>query len=72
MQPWAYTAIECYGCSSCDTYPLNPIAYTNMTMWGDDGMAVTPAWVPHQGKYHWCNEAATVASPEDVTFTFQK
>ena len=28
LQPWAYNTLECYGCSGCDTYPTEPVTFT--------------------------------------------
>ena len=29
LQPWAYSAVvECYGCSGCETYPTQPVVFS--------------------------------------------
>jgi len=31
-QPWAYNAIECYGCRGCGTYPTAPTYFTKLQL----------------------------------------
>jgi hypothetical protein len=71
-QPWSYTAVECYYCSGCSTYPDNTLTFSGMKMADSKGNVITPSWTAHEGKYHWCNEHATIVSPAQVQFTFQQ
>jgi len=68
-QPWAYTTIECYGCSGCGTEPTQPILFTKMTLTDSSG-SVSPTWKTFQSPNPICNTRAVVVSPAAVTYDF--
>jgi len=75
-QPWAFTTIECYGCSSsfggdgCDYLPTSPIHFTKMLLTAH-GRTVTPQWQALISPNPICNTAATIISPQKVDYNFQ-
>lgn len=72
-QAWAYTAVECYGCTGCSTYPADELKYYNMQLWDLEGKAITPQWEDKVEKsIHWCNEGVKTQNPSEVTYNFQK
>jgi hypothetical protein len=68
-QPWAYTTVECYGCSGCDTEPTSPIAFTYMYL-SANSEPVTPQWQAFQSPTPICDTTAVIVSPSTVDFTF--
>jgi hypothetical protein len=71
-QPWAYTTLECYGCTACNTYPLKPISFTGMSL-TSQGKPVLPLWkvTPKKPEQVFCGEKAVVNTPGDVQINFQ-
>jgi len=71
-QPWAYNTVECYGCTSCSTFPANsPCYFTDLAIQSGT-QKVTPQWKvnPKPSRNHFCKENVVVQSPSTVTFTF--
>jgi len=68
-QPWAYTTVECYGCSGCSTEPTQPIKFTQMTLTDASG-SVSPTWQAFQSPNPICNTRAVINSPSSVTYDF--
>ena len=75
-QAWAFTTIECYGCtdsfggSGCSYLPTQPIHFTKMSLVAH-GRAVTPKWQALVSPNPICNTAATILAPNTVDYTFQ-
>jgi len=71
-QPWAYNTLECYGCSGCGTFPLNPIEFRELVLTAN-GTIVTPTWKinPKPSKLKQCNEIPVVNGPDSVDIDFQ-
>jgi len=70
-QPWAYTTVECYGCTGCATEPVNPVQFTNLVL-TSGGQPVTPQWKAFQSPHPICDTTAHINSPSSVTMTFGK
>jgi len=68
-QPFAYTTIECYGCSGCSTEPVQPISFTKMSL-TSQGNPITPSWSAFQSPHPICNTTAHITNGEVVTYTF--
>jgi len=68
-QPWAYTTVECYGCSGCPTEPTQSIQFTSLTL-NQGSSPVTPQWQAFQSPNPICDTTAVINSPESVTMTF--
>ena len=48
IQPWAYNTLECYGCDGCDTYPKNPVTFTDNKLYqAGKELKVRNCHVPH-------------------------
>jgi hypothetical protein len=44
-QPWAYNTLECYGCTSCQSYPdKSPALFTDIALYSK-GQLITPEWI---------------------------
>jgi len=69
-QPWAYTALEVYGVSSCKQYPTNSINFTAMAITDNTNKPLSPQWVAHVGQEPACKEQAVINSPSSVTILF--
>jgi len=74
-QPWAYTTIECYGCSSafgndCSYLPTKPIHFTGMTLKSSRSI-ISPVWSAVVSPNPICNTQAHIISPAKVDFSFQ-
>jgi hypothetical protein len=76
LQPWAYSAVaECYGCDGCETYPKEPIVFSNNSLFQGGKAVVVPsaAWkinAKPAAKLE-CRESTTVNSLGDATISFQ-
>jgi len=70
LQPWAYTTVECYGCSDCSYLPTNQLSFTKMSL-SAGGKAVTPTWKTYQTPNPKCHTTAHVVSAQEVYYTFQ-
>lgn len=76
LQPWAYSAVvECYGCSGCDTYPTDPIVFSENKLYQAGEQIAVPGamWKvnPKPAVKLMCNEATKVADNGDATISFQ-
>jgi len=40
-------AVEVYGLTACNQYPLNGVFYTGITLFDAAGVQTTPSWTPH-------------------------
>jgi len=72
-QPWSYVTLECYGCSSCSTYPKQPVTFSRLALTGVGNQPVQANWQPNPkpAKDRKCAEAIKVMSPTDVVISFQ-
>lgn len=72
-QPFAYTTLECYGCSGCDTYPKQAVNFTGMALATADGPVDAFDWVKNAKPQpsQKCNEAVSVVDQTSVIYTFQ-
>jgi len=68
-QPWAYTTVECYGCSGCETEPSDSIQFTSLSLTANS-LPVIPQWEAFQSPNPVCDTTAHINSPDSVTFTF--
>ena len=76
LQPWAYSAVaECYGCNGCDTYPVNPIKFTDNRLYQGSAEVRIPtgSWRlnPKPAVKLMCNESTTVDDNGDATIAFR-
>lgn len=71
-QPWAYTTIECYGCTDCNSLPTNECKFTGMTLTDQNNNNVVPKWTAFTTPHPKCHTRASFVTPEVVTYTFQK
>ena len=74
VQPWAYNTLECYGCSSCSTYPQQPVEFSNLQLFkGAKDVTSEVQWLanPKPQKDQKCNEATSVTGPDHVSISFQ-
>ena len=72
---WAYSAVvECYGCSGCDTYPTEPIVFSEnqLAQAGKPLSIPGKMWQanPKPAVKQFCNEATKVADNGDATISF--
>lgn len=75
VQPWAYSAVaECYGCDGCNTYPTEPVVFSENKLWAGGKLIDVPAgaWQvnPKPALQRMCNESTTVAPNGDATISF--
>merc|ERR1712196_197813 len=63
IQPWAYTTVECYGCRGCETYPQDPVVFSDMHLY-KKGIETTGTWKinPKPAKKLMCKEKTAVNS----------
>jgi len=66
--PWAYTTVECYGCSDCNYLPTNKQYFTNMVA---APKTATVDWVASVTPNPVCHTKATIIDNATVTYTFQ-
>jgi len=75
IQPWAYNTLECYGCDGCDTYPKNPVTFTDNKLYqaGKELKVPGSMWQinPKPASKLMCHEKTTVAANGDTTISFQ-
>lgn len=74
VQPWAYNTLECYGCSGCNTYPQQPVEFSNLQLFkGAKDVTSEVQWVanPKPQKGQMCNEATSITGPDRVSISFQ-
>jgi len=75
LQPWAYNTLECYGCNGCDTYPKQPITFTENKLYQNGKLIDVPSglWAsnPKPAKKMQCKEATHIAANGDTTISFQ-
>jgi hypothetical protein len=75
-QAWAFTTIECYGCtdsfggSGCSYLPTQPTQFTHMLL-ESGGKPIKPQWKALVSPNPICNTKANILGPAKVTFTFQ-
>lgn len=75
-QAWAFTTIECYGCtdsfggSGCSYLPTQPIHFTHMLL-QSGGKPIKPQWQALVSPNPICNTAATILGPATVDYNFQ-
>jgi len=76
LQPWAFTTVECYGCSDtfsgagCDHVPTKPTQFTGMVLF-DGQKSITPQWQAFVSPNPICNTAASIVTPSHVIFNYQ-
>ena len=75
MQPWAYNTLECYGCDGCDTYPQQPITFSNNTLYQYDKQIKLnhSTWEtnPKPSKFRNCHERVVLEQNGTVTIAFR-
>ena len=78
VQDWAFTTVECYGCSSffgndgCDYLPTNELHFTQMSLLAPGKQPVAPQWKSLRTPNPKCATTAHVKSPATVDYSFQK
>eukprot|EP01001_Neometanema_parovale_P007746 NODE_4037_length_1125_cov_105.344311_g3843_i0.p1 GENE.NODE_4037_length_1125_cov_105.344311_g3843_i0~~NODE_4037_length_1125_cov_105.344311_g3843_i0.p1 ORF type:complete len:340 (-),score=69.83 NODE_4037_length_1125_cov_105.344311_g3843_i0:106-1074(-) len=77
VQPFAYTTIECYGCNSCESYPVDTCDFTDMVLRDSTGRKFsTIPWnvTPKKPAKLYCDERVSSTSNQgaSVTYSFQK
>ena len=74
MQPWAYNTPECYGCSGCETYPTQPITFTDNKLFQNGVLLPVNGseWKsnPKPAKKLMCKESTAIAENGDTTISF--
>jgi len=70
LQPYAYTTVECYGCTSCASLPTNTLSFSGMSL-TRLGAPIEPVWTAFTSPNDICNTVAHIRSPSAVDFTFQ-
>jgi hypothetical protein len=64
VQPWAYTTLECYGCGSCDSYPVDACEFTEMQIFKNGHPVLPLPWniTPKKPLATFCNETVRIVS----------
>jgi len=74
LQPWAYNTLECYGCSGCETYPTQPITFTDNKLFQNGVLLPVNGseWKsnPKPAKKLMCKESTAIAENGDTTISF--
>jgi hypothetical protein len=71
VQPWAFTTVECYGCSDCTFLPTNELYFTGMTG-AYQGANVPFEWKAFTTPQPKCATKAVIKDSQTVTYSFQK
>jgi hypothetical protein len=75
-QPWAYVTLECYGCSSCSTYPSgnSSSSFEDMLLTTVAGKPFSPSWQanakPDPNKF--CHESIELINASNVNIYFDR
>lgn len=77
VQDWAFTTVECYGCTDffgsdgCDYLPTNELHFTDMSLTAGS-QKLTPSWKAFRSPNPVCDTTAHIKSPTAIDYTFQK
>ncbi len=74
-QPWSYVTLECYGCSSCATYPAGNSScnFFDMALTPEGSTSpVNANWQANAkpSKFHFCHEAIDIINGTNVNIYF--